>query len=325
MLSGNKMKNKKFKAAIIGLGRIGFAYDLGRKSNFILSYSRALSRHQGFELAAGIDVDEKKLAQFRKIFKTSYAYHYSQLKKVLNGVDMVVIAVPTELHFKVFKDVISCHRPRMIVLEKPISNNLEEAKKIAKWCKKYNILLYVNYFRRVDKGILNLKSAIRKGEFGKLRHVNIYYGDDLLNNGSHFIDLIFYLLGKPNKVEILGGDKENPNFVFYYKDLFVFFKSMAAKKVNYNFKEMDFIFEKGRIKYSSSPDTQVFKSAKSAFWGTRELSPIADKGVYYLNMEKFMFNVVSYLHSVLKGKKKILSTGDTALETLETCFDLLKN
>ena len=46
---------------LIGLGRIGFDYDLSMESNTVLSHAKAVFKNPEFNLKYAIDTDQKKL------------------------------------------------------------------------------------------------------------------------------------------------------------------------------------------------------------------------------------------------------------------------
>lgn len=311
---------KKIKVAIIGLGRIGFELDAKIAKKYILSYSRAFRLHGGFNLVAGFDIDKVKQNNFNKIYKIP-AYHYRDLKRRLKDIDVIIISTPVNSHFRVFKDVISACHPRMIILEKPLALNLKQAKEIVRITKRKNIPLYVNYFRRIDPGIKALKQHIKKRKWGGLKHVNIYYGRGLLNDGSHFIDLILCLLGKPKAIRILNRqDRDNPDFIFFYNTISVFFKSSAG--LEFYLKEMDFVFKKARVNYSAFSQTRLLLPRKKPF-GAKELLPARGKNLH-LDMNRYMLTVARHVYNVLSGKNGLVSTGQTALETLKVCFNIKK-
>ena len=85
--------------------------------------------------------------------------------------------------------------PKLIFCEKPISNSLEEVIKINSACKELGILLAVNYTRRWDEDIIRLKSEIDSNSRGSIRSVVTYYNKGILNNGSHILDFLNFLIG----------------------------------------------------------------------------------------------------------------------------------
>lgn len=313
---------KKYKAVIIGLGQIGFKYDFKKDKRYILSYARAFLSHKGFDLTAGVDIDNRALRDFKKAYKKE-ALHYRDLKKALKGAEVIAVSVPASDHLTVTRDIFRYGSPALIAMEKPLSDKISGASEILKLCKKHKTVLYVNYFRRTDTGINKLKADIRRKSFGRLAHVNIYYGRDLLENGSHFIDLMLYMFGRPDNINILAKRiKNNPDFLFEYKDFSVFFKSDS--ETDYNFKEMDFLFERGRVRYLSLPKTEIYRPNILSYFGVRELGESKRDSAYCLDMEKFMYNVADHMYSNLAGRSRLNSDGHTAMDTLKICGYIMK-
>jgi hypothetical protein len=53
----------------------------------------------------------------------------------------------------------------------------------------------VNYSRRYAKGLQSLRQQILNNDFGKFQGGTGYYGNGLLNNGSHMINLVEFFIG----------------------------------------------------------------------------------------------------------------------------------
>ena len=49
----------KYKVIIIGLGKIGFKYDLNSPNDFVQSHAKTFLKNPNFDLIAGIDISEK--------------------------------------------------------------------------------------------------------------------------------------------------------------------------------------------------------------------------------------------------------------------------
>jgi len=312
---------KTFKSAIIGLGNIGFESDAKISKKYILSYARAFNMHKGFDLIAGFDIDKNKCKDFQEKYRVP-GYRYNDLQNGLSGLDVAVISTPAKDHLMVLKDVVAFLQPRMIVMEKPLALNLKQAEAIAKIAKDKKILFYVNYFRRIDPGIRRLKEGIRKNRWGKLKHLVIYYGQDLLNNGSHFIDLMIYLLGSPNSLQVLHkSSKRDKDFIALYKNIQVYFKSSIGLK--YNLKEMDFVFEQARVRYSCKPSTELMLPKHRSCFGLKELTKVENRDLC-LDLERYTAITIDHIYKVLLGREDIRSTAQTALDSLKLCFDIIK-
>ena len=108
--------------------------------------------------------------------------------------DVISICSPTHAHahdLEVSLDI----GPRLIFCEKPVTGSAAQTEQIVERCRKAGIPLAVNYTRRWDPAIADLKAGIQARRWGQLRCVVGHYNKGLLNNGSHLLDLLAYLLG----------------------------------------------------------------------------------------------------------------------------------
>jgi predicted dehydrogenase len=136
-----------FDVMIVGLGQIGMGYDLNLDSRkYIYSHASAFNSHKGFNIVGGVDVDNK----LGKIFKNIYiSPFYSDIKIALQQTnpDIIVIAVSTNLHYQVLKDIVKYSKTKLVLCEKPLSYCAREARSMQKICHAHNIKLFVNYMR----------------------------------------------------------------------------------------------------------------------------------------------------------------------------------
>ena len=71
------------------------------------------------------------------------------------------MAVPTKDHFKVLKFLINLKQSKMILCEKPFTDDYKKAKQISTLSKKKNKYVYVNYFRRTIPSFIKLKHYLK--------------------------------------------------------------------------------------------------------------------------------------------------------------------
>ena len=86
-------------------------------------------------------------------------------------------------------------KPKATFCEKPVSDSLHEVEEIKKLCEESDILLAVNFTRRWDPKVIELRKKIINGHLGEIRSVVGYYNKGILNNGSHMIDMLLNLFG----------------------------------------------------------------------------------------------------------------------------------
>ena len=126
------------------------------------------------------------------------------------------------------KVVAKCKSVEAIICEKPISFSIEEAEKMLRECKKNNIKLYINYMRRSESAVKEIKSRIRRGEIKKPIKAIIWYSKGFYHNGSHFMDLLKYWLGPVVKSKLIALANNDSEALDYDVDAYVEFQNGKA-------------------------------------------------------------------------------------------------
>ena len=227
---------------IIGLGNIGFGYDKNQnfKNFFLFSHAKSIKYHKKFNLVGGIDISQKKRAEFKKkycvpVFKdTKDAFNYIRP-------DIIIIATTTNTHLKILLEIVQIYKPSTIICEKPMSGNFQDAKKILEICTKNKIKLFVNYFRVSDPISLIIKKMVKNYKENKLIKINAWYSKGLINNGSHLLNLFQFIFGKVVSLDIIKSDitkkKDlNPDIKIEFKKCIVVLRAAWGK----NFSILDF-------------------------------------------------------------------------------------
>lgn len=178
---------KKIRTILIGMGNIGYSSDL-KKKNKIQSHYKALCKNRHIDLIGviekkKIDLIDKKITVFK------------DLNEIISvNFELAIIAVPTKYHFNILKFLINLKHPKVIICEKPFTDDFQKAKDIISLAKKKKKQIYVNYFRRSIPTFLKLVNYLNKFKVSK--KMNIFYSKSLLRNGCHFIDFAQFFFGK---------------------------------------------------------------------------------------------------------------------------------
>ena len=191
------MKKNKISVGIIGAGVIGAGVIIkNNKPIFIKDINRSLS-HSSF-----VDNSEKFLLNFilekklniRKVLNKVYNCKIlSSFKKIRKTEcpDIISVCVQDHYHYKVLEQIIEL-KPKLVIIEKPISTDPVLSKKIINIYKKNNIKMVVNYSRRFVPFFKKLREQLRVQE---ILSAQVYYANGLLHNGCHIIDLFRILFG----------------------------------------------------------------------------------------------------------------------------------
>ena len=76
-----------------------------------------------------------------------------------------------------------------------MDNSLVVARKMIEMCNKNNVKLFVNYIRRSEPSVIQIKKMIEDRIIEAPVRAVAWYSKGLLNNGSHMLNLLEYWLG----------------------------------------------------------------------------------------------------------------------------------
>ena len=320
MASVREKPVKCYTAAVIGLGRIGQGYDYDRCDDTIIAtHASAYARHPGYELLAAVDPDPFQRERFEVKFKRP-AYADLSLLMAQHRPDIFSIAVPVGHHLSVFQDLIR-YKPVAVICEKPITVSVADARLMQTLAEHHQCTLAVNYMRRFEPGSIALRSIIRSGELGGFFKGVVWYSKGLLNNGSHFIDLLHFWLGGVTHVEVMeegrkwdGLDPE-PDVCIRFDDTPVYF--LAGREECFSVGEINLFGSDGTICYADSGNRiELHRTCPHpVFEGYTILSP--DKEVIATDLKRYQWHVLEGLYNHLAGGAALNSTGKSATETLE--------
>ena len=201
------IKGRKIRIGLVGCGRI---------SN---KHFDALKKHESdFELAFVCDMDEEKLAAAEAAHGVA---GYSDLDEALKStsVDMVTLCTPSGLHPQQAK--IAAGHGVHVISEKPMAVKLNQAREMIQACEDAGVKLFIVKQNRFNATIQKVKEAIDQARFGRIFFVQVnvfwtrpqdYYdaakwrgtwefdGGALMNQASHYIDLLTWLIGPVDSV-----------------------------------------------------------------------------------------------------------------------------
>ena len=252
------------KCLIIGLGQIGMAYDLAIEPvKAVYSHARAFSLHPAFELYGAVDSSEKQ----RKLFEKHYCQSaYSNLEFALKEKtpDVVVIASPTAEHFSALNMVLLHSKPKAILCEKPLAYDLVEARKMVEACENAGVKLFVNYMRRADPGVIEIKNRIESSAIAAPIKGIAWYSKGFLHNGSHFFNLLEFWLGDYVTAKVLEAgrlwddkDPEPDVYVEFEHGQVVF---QAAWEESYSHCSVELVSPAGRLRYEQGGEHITWQS-----------------------------------------------------------------
>ncbi|MEI7430745.1 MAG: Gfo/Idh/MocA family oxidoreductase [Betaproteobacteria bacterium] len=311
-----------FSTLIVGLGQIGMGYDLSLDPDkYVLTHAKAFQKHPEFQLVGGVDPAQSR----RGLFETHFSVpSYSNIECALNVVkpDVVVISTPTALHAEAIRSVLKTANPRAILCEKPLSYELDEAQEIVALCDSQKCQLFVNYMRRTEGGVAEVKRRLNEGSIGLPVRGVVWYSKGLFNNGSHFLNLLQYWLGEVTGFQVVnsgrlwGSIDPEPDLVLSFQHGKIFF--LAAQEENYSHYTIELVAPNGRLRYEQSGERILWQGTikDAACDGYTILDPVEE--IIETNFMRLQWHVAEQLAAYLHGHQADICSGTEALQTLET-------
>jgi len=194
--------NRKIRFALVGCGRIA-------KNHFA-----AIRQHgERCELVGVCDINPQALAEAAS---TTGAKPYNSLTEMLAqcDADAFILTTPSGLHPNQAIQVAAARRD--VITEKPMATRWEDGKRMVAACDAAGVRLFVVKQNRRNATLQLLKNAVEKKRFGKIYMVNLnvfwtrpqeyydsaawrgtweYDGGALMNQASHYVDLIEWIIG----------------------------------------------------------------------------------------------------------------------------------
>lgn len=318
------LKKDKYKAVILGAGRIGAQFD-NSKSKKVLTHAHAFKKHPKIELVGFFDIKKEAAAKAAQKWGVLALANFADIEKL--EPDIVSICTPDESHFELLKKV-TVLKPKIVICEKPLTIDLGQAREIAELFNGLKIPVVVNFTRRFDLVVREIKNKVERGEWGRVLCASACYTKGIIHNGSHLIDLCRFIFGEVKKQKIfysikdyMGKDKTVAGFIEFEKC--PQFHLMAGDERSYSFFEVDILFEKKRVKIIDPGFLYSIQSvvADPIYAGFKCLD---NPKILKTTLDNAITNLVKEAVDYLEKKSPLTSGLLNALQTQEVCHLLLK-
>lgn len=193
------MKMKKYKAAIIGCGRMGWLFDEDPLTKKPCSHAGAYTSFEKTELVAVCDIDKERLDGISKRYNVKGKY--LDYKEMLDKEEIDILSICTHEHGKIFKYAAGTGKIKAIFCEKPFSNSMKEGEEMLEASKKYNIPVTVDHTRRWDPTFRKMKELVDKKTIGYIDTINAFCTVGWMNGGTHLFDILRFYIGDAEWVQ----------------------------------------------------------------------------------------------------------------------------
>jgi UDP-N-acetyl-2-amino-2-deoxyglucuronate dehydrogenase len=206
------IRDRKVRFALVGCGRISS------------KHTEALAKHS--ETAEIVAVCDSSREALDRVSSSTGAQTFHNLDQLLaeSNADAVILATPSGLHAS--QAIKVARAERHVITEKPMATRWKDAKRMVAECDSHGVRLFVVKQNRFNSTLQALKKAVEMRRFGRIYMVNInvfwnrsqdYYdsskwrgtwefdGGALMNQASHYVDLVDWIVGPVESVQAQIG------------------------------------------------------------------------------------------------------------------------
>lgn len=205
-----EIKGRKIRIGIAGCGRIS-------KNHF-----GSIEKHtDNLELVSVCDINPATLAEHAEKYKVPGYVHLEEMLQA-EKLDLIALCTPSGIHPD--QAAIAAKHGVHVMTEKPMATRWQDGVRMVKACDDAGVRLFVVKQNRRNTTVQLLKRAVEEKRFGKIHmvHLNVFWtrpqsyydqakwrgtwefdGGAFMNQASHYVDLLDWLIGPVDKVQAM--------------------------------------------------------------------------------------------------------------------------
>ena len=119
---------------------------------------------------------------------------------------MLIVSICTWHKLHAPMTIAACARkPKAVLCEKPMATSLGDCDDMLIAARRNHVKLAIAHQRRFNPAWTLAKELVAEGAIGEVRQVNARGGQGLLNDCSHLLDMMRYVMGDPQAVWVMGN------------------------------------------------------------------------------------------------------------------------
>jgi UDP-N-acetyl-2-amino-2-deoxyglucuronate dehydrogenase len=208
-----QIMNRKIKMGVVGCGKIA--------ANHFKSISELADR---YELLCVCDTQAENLKDATSTLGVDGYNNFDSMLASRPELDLITLCSPSGLHAQ--QSIRIANSGKHVITEKPMATRWTDGINMVNACDNANVNLFVVKQNRYQPALQQLKQAIKKQRFGRIYLVNLnvfwtrpqsYYnqarwrgtwefdGGAFMNQASHYVDLLDWLIGPVQSVQAMMG------------------------------------------------------------------------------------------------------------------------
>ena len=194
-------------------------------------------------------------------------------------------------------------------------------------CKSKGCQLYVNYPRRSEPGVLEVKRRLVGGRIACPVRGVVWYSKGLFNNGSHFFNLLEFWLGGMSRFKIIESGRHVGKHADPEPDLHVTFRNgavdyLAVREEWFSHHEVNLVAPNGCLRYEQGGRKIGWQEVVPDL-AVPSYSVLSDSiEIIATESARSQWHVVDQLAACLDGLPGEICTGTEALQTIEALTNI---
>jgi len=336
----------KVRVGVIGMGRMG------------LTHFSIINTHPAVEMTAVADTSSTMLSMMKKMLPN--VKQFTDFNDLLKSglVDAVIVCTPSSLHYPVCK--LACENGISVFCEKPFTTDPKLAEDLANMFEAKGLVNQVGYVYRFDPVFNKVKELLGQGAIGKVCHVNAQFlsatiskmqpekgwrakrengGGATFEMGSHVIDLMEFLFGKPTKVVGSMLNQVYSEAVEDVVDVQMMYEGGISGNLHVNWSEytyrkpmlkLDIHGTKGKIVadlygYKLNMREENKELGLEQGWTTVPMNMIPDPTPFYVRGTSFTNQLYAFADAVKESRKTTGCSFRSATDTQEVIHTIFEN
>lgn len=191
--------DRRMRAGVVGVGHMGQYHTL------------VFAELWDVDLVGVVDVDADRAEKVARHYDTrTFADH----RDLIGRVDVVSVAVPTEQHFKVARDLLEAGIA--VLVEKPLAPTLDEARELFAVARRAGTILHVGHVERFNGAVQELKKIVDRPILIESRRLGpfvprVQKDSVVMDLMIHDIDMVLTLVDSPpQRLSAFGASVQSP-------------------------------------------------------------------------------------------------------------------
>jgi hypothetical protein len=306
------------KPDALRVGVVGVGY-LGR------FHAQKYARNRDANLVAVADLN---LAQAERVAAEVSTKPFQDYRELLGQVDAVSIVTPTLHHFAIARDFLAAGVH--VLLEKPMTQNVEEADQLIELARKNGCILQVGHLERFNSAFQAIYPLLRKPMFLEAHRLALFNErglevDVILDLMIHDIDIALHIVGSPVErihaqgISVLTDLTDIATVRLEFANGAV--ANLTASRISIKNMRKLRIFQENcyfSADYGNKRVSAVYKEDEADDAGYPQLS-IEDLDIE--ERDALEEEIISFLHSVKTGQQPVVD-GQQGREALAAALDI---